>query len=411
MSFRNISQLQSDSDNTDTDSVVSCNSPINNLIEANSVLESLIQDISSLKIIEMATPTLKREYLDMIPEFHGDAKLLTRFIEVCEKLVNKFYNVADPNDFQNEYLMSSILSKIKGEAASNIATCTVTSWQVLKKALLDTYSDKRDCYTLNIEMTELKQNNESAFEFYNKVKEVLNLQIAYISTQIKAEEQGVLIGYFQNYAVRILLRGLKEPLGNLMRTKSPTDMNSALNMLTNDFQIESHLRLHQTQKFNATPKQKQFINNTHNRPPFKQQTPQLMYRPMQQNNYNHTPQHAQNFKQNAFKSNPNQKFPKPTPMSVNTHQSFVPKPGPSGYNQPRPQQFAYRQFPQTQQRPNFIFEELHNTETNEINDEFDTEDNNIVTYQPETSTENYNPEQDPDPNYFLEIAAPETPLN
>lgn len=400
MSFRNIRQNQSDSDSTDTDSVVSCNSPTHSLSETNLVFENLIQDISNLNIADMTTPVLKKEYLDMIPEFHGDTKLLSRFIEVCEKLVNKFYNIADPSDFQNEYLMASILSKIKGEAASNIATCTVANWTNLKKALLDTYSDKRDCYTLNIEMTELKQSNESAFEFYNRVKEILNLQIAYISTQINREEQGVLIGYFQNYAVRILLRGLKEPLGNLMRTKNPSDMNSALNMLTNDFQLESFSRVHQ--KFNMTPKPKQFINNTHNRPAFRQ-NPQLMYRPISNTNNNHTSQQ----KQNVFKPNPNQKFPKPTPMSVSTRQTFVPRPGPSGYNQQRPQQFAYRQYPQTQQRPNFISEELHNTETDELNDELATDDTN-VTYQPEIENEHFETEQDSDPNYFLETVASET---
>lgn len=40
----------------------------------------------------------------MIPEFHGEPELLFRFLEIGEKLVTKFLNVADPNDFQNEYL-------------------------------------------------------------------------------------------------------------------------------------------------------------------------------------------------------------------------------------------------------------------------------------------------------------------
>lgn len=46
----------------------------------------------------------KKEYGDMIPEFHGEPELLFRFLEIGEKLVTKFLNVADPNDFQNEYL-------------------------------------------------------------------------------------------------------------------------------------------------------------------------------------------------------------------------------------------------------------------------------------------------------------------
>ena len=63
-------------------------------------------------------PILKQEYLSMIPDFTGEVALLPRFIEISEKLVNKFYNRVDVNDFQNEYLMSSILAKVKGEAPS-----------------------------------------------------------------------------------------------------------------------------------------------------------------------------------------------------------------------------------------------------------------------------------------------------
>lgn len=62
----------------------------------------------------MARP-LKREYLEVIPDIFGNKKLLPRFILINEKLVYKFYNSEYTNDFQNKYLMSSILSKIKGE--------------------------------------------------------------------------------------------------------------------------------------------------------------------------------------------------------------------------------------------------------------------------------------------------------
>ena len=37
-------------------------------------------------------PVLKREYLDMVPEFNGEPALLTRFLELGGKLILKFYN-------------------------------------------------------------------------------------------------------------------------------------------------------------------------------------------------------------------------------------------------------------------------------------------------------------------------------
>ncbi|XP_072395211.1 uncharacterized protein [Diabrotica undecimpunctata] len=117
----------------------------------------------------MAIPQLKKEYLDMIPDFHGENTLLPGFVEICEKLINK-----------SKYLISSILAKVKGEAAINISTCVVRTCQDLKDALLNTYADKRDIYTLSIEMSELKQNNETPFEFFNKVH-LLNLQISLVT--------------------------------------------------------------------------------------------------------------------------------------------------------------------------------------------------------------------------------------
>ena len=82
----------------------------------------------------MALPVLKQEYLNMIPDFYGETSLLPRFLEISEKLVKKFYNTKDVSDFQNEYLMSSILAKIKGEAAVNIAFCVIKIGIIYKLA-------------------------------------------------------------------------------------------------------------------------------------------------------------------------------------------------------------------------------------------------------------------------------------
>lgn len=58
-------------------------------------------------------------------------------------------------------------------------------------------------------------------------------------THFAIQEQQILIQYFKNYSIRIRLRGLKEPLDNLMKMKYPSDLNIALNMLNNDFQLDT----------------------------------------------------------------------------------------------------------------------------------------------------------------------------
>ncbi|MGG2622883.1 hypothetical protein, partial [Pseudomonas aeruginosa] len=74
-------------------------------------------------------------------------------------------------------------------------------------------------------------------DFYNKIQHLLNLQISYAKMHSPAEEARILSEYFKNYALRVLLRGLRDPIGSSMRTKNPTDLNIALYMLTNDFQL------------------------------------------------------------------------------------------------------------------------------------------------------------------------------
>lgn len=159
--------------------------------------------------------TLRREYLDMIPEFTGISELLPRFIQVSEKLVNKFYNTGNPDDFQNEYLMSSILAKIKSEAATNISSCHINNWNDLKIALISCYADKRDIFTLTSEISEQKQEPyESPFDLHSKLQQLLNLQIAYITTNFPVDEAKTLCIFFRNYTLRNLLKGLIEPIGS-----------------------------------------------------------------------------------------------------------------------------------------------------------------------------------------------------
>lgn len=111
----------------------------------------------------MTTPALKLEYLQIIPEFSGDVEQLPRFLSLAEKITNKFYNHTDPEDFQNELLIGSLLAKIKGDAQKQISNFRISKWEELKTALVTTYSDRRDIFTLTIEMTHMRQGVNETF--------------------------------------------------------------------------------------------------------------------------------------------------------------------------------------------------------------------------------------------------------
>lgn len=253
---------------------------------------------------------LRPEFLNMIPEFHGESELISRFTDICEKLVNKFYNAGDPTDFQNDYLMSSILAKIKGEAAINISSCVINNWQDLKNALLNSYSDKRDLYSLNSEITNLKQGNESPFDFYNRLQRLLNLQTSYLSNYVAdVLERRYLANFFRNNALRVLLHGLKEPIGSHLRVKNPLDLNSALNMLTNDFQLElvtnkvDKIKLSSKPNYQTRPNYQQNFQNKQN---YNQPQPGTSF---QNNTFTRPPQINNNYNNSQY--NARQSFFRP----------------------------------------------------------------------------------------------------
>lgn len=310
---------------------------------------------------------LEQRYLDTVPDFYGNGNELSYFIKVAEALVTRFYNSADPLCYDNFVLIANIRSKIKGEALSAISNHAINSWTDLKNALINSYADKRDCYTLAIEIANLRQHNESAFEYHNKMLGLLNAHTAYIETQIDEKFKPALITYGQNLAIRSFLKGLKDPLKSLLQSRNPTCLNTALRILTNDFQFESQRAMN-----------KPTIQQIPNRP-----IPKQNFKPL------HKPVHVPNFEkpQSSFPRGPVQikQMPKPTPMSISTRQTWQ-----------KPQNYQNSRF-QQQSRPTFVSKELFNLETDD---------------QPSTSREDprnfyegtENIEDNVEENYFLDEA-------
>uniref|UniRef100_A0A8D8ZPH4 Uncharacterized protein n=1 Tax=Cacopsylla melanoneura TaxID=428564 RepID=A0A8D8ZPH4_9HEMI len=104
----------------------------------------------------MAVPKLEKEHLHMIPEFSGEVELLPEFISTTSKIVEYFYDNVNVNNFQNFVLLNTIKTKIKGQAKLNISSHQCDSWEQIKGALLSTYEDRRDTYTLRIELCNAK---------------------------------------------------------------------------------------------------------------------------------------------------------------------------------------------------------------------------------------------------------------
>lgn len=262
--------------------------------------DPLLEDdlLGIFRNLTMAPPELKSEHLKMVPVFSGEVELLSEFISICETMVKHFYDEANADNFQNIFLMSSLRSKIKGEAKLNLSSYNITNWRDLKTALLSTYGDKRDCYTLTVEMCGLTQTkNESPFEFHSKIQKYINLHSSFMDTHEMSTQNDVR-DYVSKLGLRTFLRGLKEPLGALMRTKNPRDLGEALNILTNDFQIDAVKKPYENNN--------NYNSNYNKNKPYSTNTTEKYIPPHMQNKNNHNNSTSGSGLFNPFRNNNSQ---------------------------------------------------------------------------------------------------------
>ncbi|KAL1490082.1 hypothetical protein ABEB36_012826 [Hypothenemus hampei] len=211
-----------------------------------------------------------------------------------------------------------------------------------------------------------------------------------------------LTGYHRSLALRVLLKGLRDPIGSLLQTKNPSDLNDALNMLTNDFQLgkmqnstfkqkPSNFR---SQNFNKAS----FPKTNFQKPAYNQQL--VPYNSGNNNNYNYLQNKAfgQPFNQNAKQAgtfntpgpsriqnlNHNRNFQKPTPMSISTTSTY------------RPKQNVFQQNSQNwRNRPNVVTEELFNiNDVDKIEKDECGKENDELQFFPEPASDsNYDIEE------------------
>lgn len=296
--------------------------------------------LGNLNELNMPPPKLESEHLKMIPEFSGEVALLPEFISISQKICDYFTDTENPNSFQNFFLLNTLKSKVTGVAKLNISSYNINSWDELKNALLTTYGDKRDTYTLTLELCNLRQyGNESAFDFHQRVQNNVNLHTSFLSTHAE-EVPGTnhIATYISKLALRTFLKGLKDPLGSFMRTRDPKDLNEALSLLTNEFQMDAKRTTQESTFYNSKPGQRSSKPNNTN-----PNTPHIPFRPApqsqkpsyfpqynhSQNRFNNTPNTSGSQDRNNIPSNPNQ-FGQRNQFPQNSHYTrpYLPKPTP-----------------------------------------------------------------------------------
>lgn len=331
--------------------------------------------------------SVQKHHLELIPTFDGTVEALNGFLEVTQKLYDHFYNPSNPQDFQNYVLLAGIKSKIVPPASNQIVISNLKSYREIRNALLKTYQDKRDNYTLVLELANMRQSDkETPFHFHDRITKQLNLLIAYTQNH-EVDDSDVLIKHYQNLALRCFLLRLQEPMGSLLRTRAPGDLGIALSWLHNDYQT-----LNSNTKQNSQQQQRPNTQTSNRNFQYQNQS-----RPQQSFS---NPQSKPN--QSQFQSKPNQPAKSTPQTQSNQNNSPYQKSGqfskPNQNFQPRAQSAQVRSNPSPRNPVTPMSWQTSNPNFHNIEQSGDPE------CEPEDNPENEeNPqEQDSEENPFLE---------
>ena len=270
-------------------------------------LESQQEEIDALPELnpqrQGPVPEYRNEYDKLVPPFNGEPLALAKYLKACDKIYARFYDTNDIECFQNDLILSSFTSKLGPAVTNKLCLNSIENYCDLRQTLIQTYSDKRDTYTLTLELAKMKQLNEDCFQFHDRICKLLNSQIGFLQTHFPQTSQ-ILIPYMETLALRVFLHGLHEPTGSFLRTRAPTTLGSALSILTNDFNLKASDKATLPQnRVQTLPQVKPRLPSI----PFVPRTPVQPQRPFIPFNNNWRGPNQNNFNQNRppFQNNSN----------------------------------------------------------------------------------------------------------
>lgn len=309
----------------------------------------------------------------MVPEYSGGSKDLCFFLKNAEKFIGNF---TFTDTALNEYFFQYVLSQVKGEARDLIILNNPSSWSELKKLLLSKYKDPRSEQLLITSLTTCYQLPNQTFEYYaNELK--LRLQRLKENVQLNsADENTIKIKneMFDEQARCTFIAGLKEPYYSYILHLNPSSLDDCINQCRIYDNLQQHNNYLNFMRNNSHKK----INNNLNRPqntfnsgirtPNRQTTSfnfqensQFPRGPVQMPVPRPVPTNFPTNRQvfgtqtNVFRPRNNANFPRPTPMTVSTRNTYTPRNPNQSQNQIRP----YNRFQDK------IIEEIYNVDLSE----------------------------------------------
>lgn len=220
--------------------------------------------------------------LRLVPEFDGNVNVLTRFIHLCDQLIEEFRQRNPENKLVEVALINGILNKVTGSAARLINSNGIpTEWVGIRKALINNFSDQRDETALYNDLALLTQGSGTPQEFYERCQNIFSTLMTYVSlhenvsTTIEAKRD-----LYKKLTLQAYLRGLKDPLGSRIRCMRPETIEKALEYVHEE---QNTLYL-QHRNENISDKRSQPQAPTHFKGPPTHNYPPAIYKPPSYNN-------------------------------------------------------------------------------------------------------------------------------
>lgn len=261
----------------------------------------------------MAERTNKINFaLKSVPEYNGDTNKLSNFINSVTTIQNLFATLNPPlDDFDKTIAFLTIKNKITGKALDSIKDLDINDWATLRSHLINTFKDKTKSETIINELLKI-QNIKNPYKLLEITKEKFLAFKSKIS--IEKEDPGtriVITQFVEKLIVNNFISTVSDPYRNNLATRNPETINDIEILLENDFQY--------LKGSNQTFKQ---VQPNLNKPYLNNLPSQTKTFPSQPINFQKkfTPTNQQTFAPRQMYRNA--QGIKPTPMSVQTRQTF-----------------------------------------------------------------------------------------
>lgn len=205
--------------------------------------EPIKSPVSSPRLTRQTTAALAMAELDInilfkfIKSYNGDRETLNSFIVNC----NNAYEYASEN--QKPILFKYILSQLSGKAEVACSIKEFGSWEQLKEFLKTQFSQRKHYSHL---LTELQESRQGAQETVSQYALRVETNLSQLLTEIslsttKAKELPGRTAAMEDLALHHFLMGLYPRISNIVRCKSPKNLNEAMNLAISEERIQQTL--------------------------------------------------------------------------------------------------------------------------------------------------------------------------